>query len=66
MAKKIISAGTDTYAATCSDCGCRFTYERCDVRTNYLKGGEWVSCPHCCHEHMHLGSEGRRQRSCGL
>ncbi len=66
MATKIISPGTDTYRATCSECGARFSYEREDVHTNYVRGGEWVGCPQCHHPHMHLGSEGRRQGTCGL
>jgi hypothetical protein len=66
MTTKIITPGTDVYRANCSECGACFTYDRSDVHHNYLRGGEWVSCPQCAHPHMHLGSEGRRQRSCGL
>ncbi len=54
--KKIITKGTDTYHATCTECGARFSYEREDVRTNYVRGGEWVSCPHCGHDHQHFGT----------
>ena len=66
MATKIITPGTDTYRATCTECGCCFSYERSDVHTNYVRGGDWVGCPQCGHQHMHLGSEGRRQGTCGL
>ena len=56
MATKIISPGTDVYRATCTECGARFSYEREDVRTNYLRGGEEVSCPGCGHAHRYLGA----------
>jgi hypothetical protein len=67
--KKIIHGGTSTYHAHCHECGCDFTYERSDVRENYLKGGQWVSCPSCGHDLRHLGESGtqwpgrRRDRS---
>jgi predicted Zn finger-like uncharacterized protein len=51
--KKIITKGTDTYKATCHECGAVFTYEREDVRHDDKLGGEWVSCPHCGHSHNH-------------
>lgn len=53
--KKIISGGTNHYKATCQECGAIFTYQREDVHTNYVRGGEWVSCPHCGHGHRHFG-----------
>jgi len=56
--KKIISPGTDTYRATCQECSAVFTYQREDVRTNYVRGGEEVSCPHCGHSHKHYGATG--------
>ena len=57
MATKIITPGTDTYRATCTECGCCFSYERSDVHHNYVKGGEWVSCPQCGHGHYHRGAD---------
>jgi len=64
--KKIISKGTDTYKATCNECGAVFTYERGDVLQNYVRGGEWVSCPHCGYGHRHFGvaAWGRGPKSC--
>lgn len=56
MSKRVISAGDDVYRATCSECGCVFTYEREDVRHNYVSGGERVSCPHCGHDCGHYGA----------
>ena len=64
MAIKIIAPGADVYTATCTECGCRFTYERDDVFTNYRTGGECVSCPQCGHNHLHFGVTGR-PRGCG-
>lgn len=63
--KKIITKGTDTYRASCSECGTTFTYERDDVHTNYVKGGEWVSCPHCGHGHRHYGAQSPRGYGAG-
>jgi len=60
MAKKIITAGIDAYRTTCSECGCRFTYERSDVHANYVRGGEEVSCPHCGSRCPHFGASGSR------
>lgn len=58
MATKIISPGIDRYHATCTDCGCKFSYERSDVHHNYVKGGERVSCPQCGHSMYHFGAGG--------
>lgn len=55
MSKKIIVKGSTTFRATCRDCGTCFTYERDDVRQNYVRGGEWVSCPLCGQQCRHLG-----------
>jgi DNA-directed RNA polymerase subunit RPC12/RpoP len=55
MAIKIIKEGVDKFRATCGNCGTTFSYEMEDVHTNYLKGGEQVSCPHCGHSHRHYG-----------
>lgn len=55
--KTIIKPGQTKYRATCGECGAVFTYERSDVNRNYVRGGEWVSCPSCGHSHMHLGSD---------
>jgi len=63
--KKIITKGTDTYRATCSECGTAFTYEREDVHHNYMTGGDWVSCPHCAHSHRHFGAAGAWGSPCG-
>jgi hypothetical protein len=60
MATKIITPGTDRYCATCTECGCRFSYERSDVHHNYVYGGERVSCPHCGHSLHHFGASGTR------
>ena len=54
--KKIITKGTDSYKASCAGCGTAFTYEREDVHHNYIRGGDWVSCPHCSHDHRHFGA----------
>jgi len=69
MTRKIIEPGTDVYRATCTECGCRFSYERSDVSHNYVRGGDWIACPQCGHQHMHFGASGTRwpsgsQRSC--
>ncbi len=71
MAKKIINPGTDVYRATCSECGAVFSYQRDDVQRNYVRGGEWVTCPQCGHAHMHFGASGTvwpdgRSRRCRL
>ena len=59
MATKIIKAGADVYRATCGECGCRFTYERDDVRTNYVGVvREVVTCPHCGEQVSHHGYRG--------
>jgi len=63
--KKIVRQGTDTYRATCHECGTVFTYERDDVHHNYVRGGEWVSCPHCGHQLMHHGASGTSWPGCG-
>jgi len=64
--KRIIREGTKIYRATCSECGAVFTYEREDVRRNYVKGGEWVSCPGCGHDHQHFGVSGAVPRRCSV
>jgi NAD-dependent SIR2 family protein deacetylase len=56
--KKIIKPGSTTFHCTCSECAAHFTYERSDVRQNYVRGGEWVSCPQCGHECRHFGNGG--------
>ena len=58
MATKIITPGTDVYTATCTECGCRFSYERSDVHRNYVRGGERVGCPQCGHQQHHFGASG--------
>ena len=56
--KTIITRGVSEYDVTCRECGCHFTYQRQDVHTNYVRGGEWVGCPDCGHAHRHLGASG--------
>lgn len=58
MAKTIIHKGVSNYHAHCGECGCEFTYERVDVHHNYIRGGEFVACPHCGHECAHFGESG--------
>jgi hypothetical protein len=54
--KKIIIQGSTTHRACCSECATVFSYETEDVHTNYVRGGEWVSCPHCGHAVRHFGA----------
>lgn len=56
--RRIISEGRTTYHGTCHECGARFTYEREDVNHNYVRGGDWVSCPSCGHACRHFGASG--------
>ena len=70
MAKKIIREGSTTFHMDCPECGTYFTYESEDVRHNYVRGGEWVTCPFCAHACRHFGASarwdgcgGRRSRS---
>ena len=57
MTTKIITPGTDTYRATCSECGCKFTYQSGDVHTNYVTVvREVVGCPHCGYQVSHFGA----------
>jgi len=56
--KEIIRDGASKYRATCHECGAVFTYQREDVRHNYVKGGEWVGCPSCGHDCHHFGASG--------
>lgn len=44
---KIIKDGTRIYKATCSNCGCEFTYENEDICNSE------VVCP-CCEQHLPL------------
>jgi hypothetical protein len=56
---KIINPGTDQYRATCTECGCRFTYERDDVHRVYRPIEHMaVDCPHCWHGCTHFGASG--------
>ena len=67
MTTKIITPGTDTYQATCSECGCKFTYQRGDVHTNYVTVvREVVGCPHCGYQVSHFGAVpwGSRRAPC--
>lgn len=68
MTKEIISKGVDRYKTTCPECGCYFSYERGDVHTNYVRGGERISCPSCGHSCRHVGAgwyQTRVRWSCG-
>jgi hypothetical protein len=56
--KTIIHKGINTYHGHCTECGCEFTYERSDVGHNYVRGGDWVSCPSCGHSCYHFGEGG--------
>ena len=60
MATEILKKGRDAYHGHCGECGCEFTYERDDVKTNYAHGGERVSCPHCGYSIHHFGESGTR------
>jgi len=53
---RVIREGVVEHRATCQNCRCQFTYERSDLHTNYLHGGEWVSCPGCGEGHRHAGA----------
>ena len=55
MAAKIITPGRDTYHATCTECGCKFTYQRGDTHHNFRNGAKEVDCPHCGHSYRHVG-----------
>lgn len=60
MTTKIIRPGTDTYRATCTECGCQFTYQREDVVHSYLYVGDRVCCPQCGNAMYHFGASGIR------
>jgi hypothetical protein len=60
MAKTIIKPGTNKFHARCDQCGCRFDYEREDVRHDYVHSRDVVSCPSCGHSLVHLGASGTR------
>lgn len=60
MATRIIESGVDKYRARCAECGALFEYGRGDVHRNYVRGGDWVSCPGCGHSHPHFGVSGIR------
>lgn len=64
MATKIIRQGSTTYRATCLECSTVFTYELEDVHQNYVRGGRWVSCPHCGHGVYHFGSSANPRGCC--
>jgi hypothetical protein len=58
--KEIVRQGKTKYAAHCSECSCDFTYERSDVRHNYVRGSDEVTCPGCGHGIRHFGESGTR------
>ena len=60
MAKEILKQGIKTYTGHCDECGADFTYQREDVRHNYVRGGEDVGCPCCGHGVRHFGEAGTR------
>lgn len=59
MAKEIIKRGSTTRRTTRTECGTCFSYELSDVRKNYVRGGKWVSCPHCGADCRHSPYVGR-------
>lgn len=59
---RIVKHGVSEFHATCQSCTCQFTYEEGDVHMNYLRGGEWVSCPSCGREHHHMSATRLPQR----
>lgn len=64
LMKTIIQEGTTKYNTRCDECGCRFTYDREDVHENYVRGGDWVSCPSCGTSCRHCGAPlSRRERN---
>ena len=58
MAIKVIKSGRDTHSGHCTECGCRFRYERSDVHANWRRGCEEVTCPHCGAGCRHFGVSG--------
>lgn len=53
---KIIKSGKKEFHATCSNCGCEFTYELEDLsKTDYLGAIDYVKCPECGITILHLG-----------
>ena len=67
--KTIIVEGVTKYRTTCRECAAVFTYELVDVHHNYVRGGDYVSCPGCGSACRHLGAVGlglgRRDRTRG-
>jgi hypothetical protein len=53
---EVIKEGVQKYRATCAECGAVFTYERDDVRRNFLDCRDEVACPTCGCGCRHLGS----------
>lgn len=41
------------FEVACHKCSCQFEFEPEDVRTNYIRGKEVVSCPECAEEITH-------------
>ena len=58
--KTILRPGNTTHRATCHECDCVFSYDASDLHRNYVRGGEWVDCPQCGHQHRHFGASGTR------
>lgn len=53
---KIIKSGKKEFHATCSNCGCEFTYELEDLsKPDYLGAIYYVKCPECGITILHLG-----------
>ncbi len=50
MAIRVIKPGQTEFTATCSLCGCHFSYELVDI--NYISTG-YVNCPTCGNKHFH-------------
>ena len=65
MTVKIVNPGCSSYCAHCHECGCDFTYQREDVHHNYVRGGDYVSCPVCGQACAHHGAPRRSSKGYG-
>ena len=55
---RIIQQGSTRHTARCTECDTLFEYDSSDARHNYVRGGEWVSCPYCGCPVRHFGASG--------
>ncbi len=54
MTVRIVEEPPNAYHATCSKCGCKFSYALSDLRKNYgLTASDGVNCPQCGRTHRH-------------